>query len=553
MSRIGLTVSAVLFAALLGVPWWLRPPEEAPPSGAVTVLALSPHPEEVRYEMARAFTEWHRRRYPADPPVVIEFRNVGGTSDIIRYIRSEFAGAFAASYGPTPGDQWAGESDLRKLEQSAKTDGEKSRVAALRKARSASLAGDVGIGIDVFFGGGDFESTRLADAGYLVPVALPADVMEGLPPEVAAGKPWTLAGNPLADPVADKAGGRRWWGTCLSAFGIVYSPGWHRANGVPEPRRWADLARPEYFNRTAAADPSKSGSAMKCFEMILQQEMQEAGGDLAEGWLRGMDIIAKLSANARYLADSAPKVPLDVSLGEAAAGMTIDFYGRYQELAAGADRIAYRHPEGGTAFSADPVSVLRGAPNRKYAERFVAFCLSREGQMVWNLPPRTGPHGTDAAPDGTPIPPELLRPRKYALRRTPVRPDLYGLPEYRRLAMDRYDPFSAGPMLLRYDAKRTGALFGLLKDYYLPAMMVDAREEMTDAWRATIAVKDPTKRMLMSEAFGRPLLTWKELNDVSAELKTAPRYAEAAGARREEWCRRFQERFRAMAESARAE
>ena len=56
----------------------------------------------------------------------------------------------------------------------------------------------------------------------------------------------------------------------------------------------------------------------------------------------------------------------------------------------------------------DPIGLLRGARNKEAAEMFIAFVLSPEGQKLWNF--KVG------APGG---------PVKYALRRLPVRKELY--------------------------------------------------------------------------------------------------------------------------------
>ena len=49
---------------------------------------------------------------------------------------------------------------------------------------------------------------------------------------------------------------------------------------------------------------------------------------ISDGWHRGMSELLKIAANARYFTDSSSIVPNDVSRGEAAAGMAIDFYAR---------------------------------------------------------------------------------------------------------------------------------------------------------------------------------------------------------------------------------
>ena len=58
-----------------------------------------------------------------------------------------------------------------------------------------------------------------------------------------------------------------------------------------------------------------------------------------------MQLLMKIGANARYFTDASTKIALDVEAGEAAAGMTIDFYGRFQSEAVrkpdGSSRLQY--------------------------------------------------------------------------------------------------------------------------------------------------------------------------------------------------------------------
>src|SRR5262249_23915521 len=150
--------------------------------------------------------------------------------------------------------------------------------------------------------------------------------------------------------------------------------------------------------------------AARAFEMLIAEQMNErfseleqegrsenpkegslAREDLArnEGWERAMRLIRRIAANARYFADAATKVPLDVATGDAAAGMCIDFYGRFQAESArtpdGGARLGFAMPPLGTALDADPIGLLRGAPHRALAIEFIEFVLSKEGQKLWNF------------------------------------------------------------------------------------------------------------------------------------------------------------------------
>ena len=54
------------------------------------VVVLSPHSTDIRNETSRAFSDWHHARRGV--PAVIRWRDCGGgTSQILRFIRSEYA------------------------------------------------------------------------------------------------------------------------------------------------------------------------------------------------------------------------------------------------------------------------------------------------------------------------------------------------------------------------------------------------------------------------------------------------------------------------------
>ena len=84
------------------------------------------------------------------------------------------------------------------------------------------------------------------------------------------------------------------------------------------------------------------------------------------------------------------------------------------------NRLGFVSPPGGTAYSVDPIALLRGAPNRELGIAFMEYVLSPEGQKLWNFKPET--------PGG---------PARFALRRLPVRRDFY--------AQEEWKPFRSDP------------------------------------------------------------------------------------------------------------
>ena len=270
------------------------------------------------------------------------------------------------------------------------------------------------------------------------------------------------------------------------------------------PAAWRDLGQARFFNTLVLADPSKSGSANKCFEIIIQQCMSEAGSP-EKGWENGLNLIKRIFGNARNLTDAAGKVPHDVATGNAVAGMAIDTYGfTEQEWNAlqfgGEPHFFYIAPKGGTAVSADPVQLLRGAPNRPAAQAFIDFLLSPEGQKL------------HAFKVGTPG-----GPRRHALRRPPIRRDLYQ-EKYREFRSDPdYNPYESGASFT-YRPEWTAPYYSLLR-ILLRCIALEPQPELQSAWKAIIEAGGPEKVPQAYAAFCRLPFAYSGAAEAAAALR----------------------------------
>ena len=380
----------ILFVIVLVAPFALRAAiggggdDEGGGGGSAErrLVVVSPHNPDIRREFAAAFLDWQTSRY--GDLVEIEFRNVGGTGDMVKALADFYGQVKAGNGGTLPPPE------------------------------------EVNAPYDLAWGGGDYEFNVNLEGkfGALQAVEMPADLM------AAAYPRGDLAGIDLYDQDED---GTHWFGACLSSFGIVYNPFIYERMGLESPETWADLARPELSELLVLADPSKSGSAAVAYMMVLQRAVADAEEDyfatgataegdgyqaaLDAGWREGNATLLLMAANARYFTESAGAVPADVSHANAAAGTAIDFYGRVEAETVGDRRIRYVVPPAATAVTPDPIGVCYGTTGQTLedAKRFIAFLLSPEGQRLWIL--------QAGEPGG---------PRQRALRRTPIRPDVFG-------------------------------------------------------------------------------------------------------------------------------
>jgi iron(III) transport system substrate-binding protein len=484
----------IALVAVVGLPFLLRTEKHVLNSADGSVVIITPHNEAIRQEYARGFREWYQAR--TGKTVSIDWRVIGGTSEIARFLESEYVSSFQNHWTGKLGRPWSME--VQGAFANARVPKDASPEAL--EARREFMASQVSCGIDVFFGGGTFDFIRQADAGRIVDSGLlqrrPEWFTDAVIPQTYTGEPYW-----------DKQG--RWFGPVLSGHGMLYNNDSLERLGVPPPKDWADLANFRLMGEVAVCDPTKSGSIAKSFESIIQEQIYGAWARLARetgrpkpelekeavvrGWRQGLQLLQSVGANARYFTDSSQKPPIDVAAGNCAVGMCIDFYGRYQEQSSaersGRQRLGFHMPAGGTTLSPDPIALMRGAPNRELGEAFIEYVMSLEGQKLWNFKP--------GSPGG---------PQQFALRRLPIRKDFYTNPEF---AAHRSDPSVnpyAGESPLVYNAAWTGGIFREMS-FVIRIICIDTHTELVEAWR------EIWNDRLGPETRGRLLA---ELSDMSA-------------------------------------
>ena len=510
-------------------------------TGGMPLVIVSPHNEAIRREFEQAFSQWHQARY--GQPVSIDWRNVGGATEIMRYLASEFANS-AGVWWRSRSHTWSGRSAEAVSAEKPIGDPE---LDALRSAvRDTDDPKAFTSGIDLLFGGGEYDHAKAYLQGLTV---------APWPPGHEPANLFTNAAGMTMIP--EKLGGESWrsatyFGNAASTFGICYNADRLRDLGIDKaPAAWDDLADPRLFRQVGVADPTKSGSIAKAFELIVHQKCRQrvaaAGFDdarvdayekairaatgappanippayqqaIERGWLDGLGLVQRICANGRYFSDSASRVPIDVASGNAAAGLAIDFYSRFEAQNSrdrnGRERMTYVVPDGGTSAAIDPISLLRGAPHRETAVRFIEFVLSEEGQRLWCYKP--------GEPGG---------PVQFALRRVPVRRDFFPCATnaavqaahelHRRHAADdladpQVDPYEVAARFA-YRPRWTLRHFGVLRDL-VRAMCIDSMDELQAAWGAIIALPDgEVKRTLLARLSDMPdrpePLTWVNAPD----------------------------------------
>ena len=102
-----LSILAVL-AAVVALPFVFRQETGVREwrEGDPVLVVITPMNEAIRHEYALGFSRWHAENFGS--PVKVDWRNIGGTTEISRYLTSEFVSSFRA-WWTAQGRPWRGD------------------------------------------------------------------------------------------------------------------------------------------------------------------------------------------------------------------------------------------------------------------------------------------------------------------------------------------------------------------------------------------------------------------------------------------------------------
>ena len=97
----------IALVAVVGLPFIFRIKQTTIEHADETLVIITPHNEALRYEYARGFREWYRAR--TGKTVAIDWRVIGGTSEITRFLESEYVSSFQNYWTKKLGRTWSNE------------------------------------------------------------------------------------------------------------------------------------------------------------------------------------------------------------------------------------------------------------------------------------------------------------------------------------------------------------------------------------------------------------------------------------------------------------
>jgi iron(III) transport system substrate-binding protein len=156
--------------------------------------------------------------------------------------------------------------------------------------------------------------------------------------------------------------GDLWIGTNIHLMIIMVNEKYLK--GLPAPKTWSDLMKPEWKGKFAITDPGKSASAFLLVYGLLKQFGREG--------------LEKIAANA-IVTSTSRTTHEAIAIGEYAAGLTLE-YAAQEYIAGGQKEIRVVYPSEGSYLAPEGMFIFKGAKNEEAAQAFYNILLSREMQ-----------------------------------------------------------------------------------------------------------------------------------------------------------------------------
>jgi len=204
---------------------------------------------------------------------------------------------------------------------------------------------------DVWFGGTGDPHFDAAEKGLLEPYCSPMM-------------------SQLHEFMRDPIGGCRVTGLYAGPLGWGVNEALLKKLGKPMPQTWDDLAKPEYKGLIAVANPNTSGTSYTMVATILQLKGEE------KGW----EYLAKLHKNVAQYSKSGSAPGQLAGQGEVA--IAIIFLHDVVMFAEEGFPLKAVPPADGTGYEIGGLSLIKGAPHKENAKKFIDWALTPGTQAI---------------------------------------------------------------------------------------------------------------------------------------------------------------------------
>ncbi len=324
--------------------------------------------------------------------------------------------------------------------------------------------------VDVAWGGGPALFNELIRQDLLAPITDPETL------KIAEELPETIGGSEIRH---YENGKLMWVAAAISSFGFSVNKPLLEKYGLPEPKKWEDLASPEMAKilpkpAISFARALTSTSHTRIYQIILQKF----------GWEKGWEILTRMAANGRPYGGSVEALTA-VETGETPIGIMIDFYGYGAQIEF--PGLKYILPYNESIVNGDPIALLKTSKHPEAAQAFIGWVLSIDGQKIW---------------------------LDKKINRMPVRSDVFDTPEGKnRSDLKKAYEMTVNNIGIPFNEKlATDILFSL--KYYFDSVLCDPHDQLVKTWSKLVKALQKGKISQsefedFSKRLGEPI-TWTE-------------------------------------------
>ncbi|MCF6233510.1 MAG: ABC transporter substrate-binding protein [Rhodobacteraceae bacterium] len=182
-------------------------------------------------------------------------------------------------------------------------------------------------------------------------------------------------------------------GIYSGALGYGYNKDLLAAAGLPEPKCWADLTKPEFKGHVQMANPNSSGTAYTTLATIVQLFGEE----------KGFDFMKALHVNINQYTKSGSAPIKAAARGETTVGIV--FMHDAVKQAVKGFPITVVAPCEGTGYEIGSMSIVKGSRNLENAQKFYDWALTADVQTMalqvnaFQVPSNKGAETSPSAPD----------------------------------------------------------------------------------------------------------------------------------------------------------
>jgi iron(III) transport system substrate-binding protein len=159
-------------------------------------------------------------------------------------------------------------------------------------------------------------------------------------------------------------------GVYAGALGYSYNEPQLKKKGIPEPKCWADLTKPQFKDEIQVANPNSSGTSYTMLATFVQLMGEEKAFEFMKAMHRNVNQYTKSGAAPARAA----------ATGESLVGITFQHDAVVQAVNGAPVKIV--SPCEGTGYEIGSMSIIKGAKNMDNAKKWYDWALSPDAQSI---------------------------------------------------------------------------------------------------------------------------------------------------------------------------